>query len=80
MAEHGVSRGDGSTKGNERFYRYGLLVNEHLRITSWLDDAFVDELAATEMSEWLLERGLPVKQSVDKAFDGCEPVRRARGE
>ena len=74
MAEHGVEIwGDGSTyKGNdiERFYRYGLLVNEHLRIYKpWLDDAFVDELGGrTEMSEWLLERGLPVKQSVDKAY------------
>ena len=42
MAEHGVDIwGDGSTyKGNdiERFYRYGLLVNEHLRIYKpWLD-------------------------------------------
>jgi argininosuccinate synthase len=74
MAEHGVEIwGDGSTyKGNdiERFYRYGLLVNEHLRIYKpWLDDAFVDELGGrTEMSEWLLERGLPVQQSVDKAY------------
>ena len=74
MAEHDVDIwGDGSTyKGNdiERFYRYGLLVNEHLRIYKpWLDSAFVDELGGrTEMSEWLLERGLPVKQSVDKAY------------
>ena len=54
----------------ERFYRYGLLVNEHLRIYKpWLDNAFVEELGGrTEMSEWLLERGLPVKQSVDKAY------------
>ncbi|HET6448402.1 MAG TPA: argininosuccinate synthase [Conexibacter sp.] len=74
MAEHGVEIwGDGSTyKGNdiERFYRYGLLVNEHLRIYKpWLDGAFVEELGGrTEMSEWLLERDLPVKQSVDKAY------------
>ena len=74
MAEHSVEIwGDGSTyKGNdiERFYRYGLLVNEHLRIYKpWLDSAFVEELGGrTEMSEWLLERGLPVKQSVDKAY------------
>ncbi len=74
MAEHDVEIwGDGSTyKGNdiERFYRYGLLVNEHLRIYKpWLDNAFVDELGGrAEMSEWLLERGLPVKQSVDKAY------------
>ena len=42
--------GDGSTyKGNdiERFYRYGLLANEHLRIYKpWLDAAFVEELSA----------------------------------
>jgi argininosuccinate synthase len=74
MAEHDVEIwGDGSTyKGNdiERFYRYGLLVNEHLRIYKpWLDSAFVEELGGrTEMSEWLLERDLPVKQSVDKAY------------
>ncbi|HVU79467.1 MAG TPA: argininosuccinate synthase [Gaiellaceae bacterium] len=65
--------GDGSTyKGNdiERFYRYGLLVNEHLRIYKpWLDTAFVEELGGRkEMSEWLEERGLPQKQSVDKAY------------
>jgi argininosuccinate synthase len=74
MADHDVEIwGDGSTyKGNdiERFYRYGLLVNEDLRIYKpWLDHAFVDELGGrTEMSEWLLERGLPVKQSVEKAY------------
>ena len=74
MAEHGVDIwGDGSTyKGNdiERFYRYGLLVNEHLRIYKpWLDSAFVDELGGrTEMSEWLLERGLPHAASVEKAY------------
>jgi argininosuccinate synthase len=45
-------------------------VNEHLRIyRPWLDSAFVGELGGrTEMSEWLLERGLPVKQSVEKAY------------
>jgi argininosuccinate synthase len=74
MAEHDVEIwGDGSTyKGNdiERFYRYGLLVNEHLRIYKpWLDSSFVEELGGrTEMSEWLLERDLPVKQSVDRAY------------
>jgi len=74
MAEHGVDIwGDGSTyKGNdiERFYRYGLLVNEHLRIYKpWLDAAFVDELGGRkEMSEWLLERGLPHEGSVEKAY------------
>ncbi|MDX6476224.1 MAG: argininosuccinate synthase [Gaiellaceae bacterium] len=74
MAEHGVDIwGDGSTyKGNdiERFYRYGLLVNEHLRIYKpWLDSAFVAELGGRkEMSEWLLERGLPHSSSVEKAY------------
>ena len=74
MAEHGVDIwGDGSTyKGNDiqRFYRYGLLVNEHLRIYKpWLDGAFVEELGGRrEMSEWLLERGLPHTASVDKAY------------
>jgi argininosuccinate synthase len=74
MAEHGVSIwGDGSTyKGNdiERFYRYGLLANERLRIYKpWLDSAFVRELGGRkEMSEWLVERGLPHPQSIDKAY------------
>jgi argininosuccinate synthase len=65
--------GDGSTyKGNdiERFYRYGLLANEDLRIYKpWLDIAFVDELGGRkEMSEWLAERGLPHGSSVEKAY------------
>jgi argininosuccinate synthase len=74
MADHGVDIwGDGSTyKGNdiERFYRYGLLVNEHLRIYKpWLDGAFVDELGGrTQMSEWLVERGLPHATSVETAY------------
>jgi argininosuccinate synthase len=74
MAEHGVDIwGDGSTyKGNdiERFYRYGLLVNEHLRIYKpWLDRTFVEELGGRkEMSEWLVERGFPHKESVEKAY------------
>jgi len=74
MAAHGVDIwGDGSTyKGNdiERFYRYGLLVNEHLRIYKpWLDTAFVEELGGRkEMSEWLEERGLPHGTSVEKAY------------
>ncbi|MDP9283917.1 MAG: argininosuccinate synthase [Actinomycetota bacterium] len=73
MAEHGVDIwGDGSTyKGNdiERFYRYGLLANEQLRIYKpWLDSAFVDELGGrTEMSEWLAERGLPHGSSTERA-------------
>jgi argininosuccinate synthase len=65
--------GDGSTyKGNdiERFYRYGLLVNEHLRIYKpWLDAEFVDELGGrAEMSAWLTERGLPYRSSAEKAY------------
>jgi argininosuccinate synthase len=74
MAAHGVDIwGDGSTyKGNdiERFYRYGLLVNEHLRIYKpWLDAAFVAELGGRkEMSEWLVERGFPHKESIEKAY------------
>ncbi len=67
--------GDGSTfKGNdiERFFRYGLLVNENLRIYKpWLDSAFVEELGGrTEMSEWLEERGLPRPHNspVEKAY------------
>jgi len=74
MSAHGVDIwGDGSTyKGNdiERFYRYGLLVNENLRIYKpWLDTAFVEELGGRkEMSEWLAEHGLPQKQSVEKAY------------
>jgi argininosuccinate synthase len=67
--------GDGSTyKGNdiERFYRYGLLVNENLRIYKpWLDNVFVDELGGRkEMSEWLLDHGFPAPggASVEKAY------------
>jgi argininosuccinate synthase len=74
MQELGVEIwGDGSTyKGNdiERFYRYGLLANEHLRIYKpWLDAAFVTELGGRkEMSEWLAERGLPHGASTEKAY------------
>jgi argininosuccinate synthase len=74
MQELGVEIwGDGSTyKGNdiERFYRYGLLANEHLRIYKpWLDTAFVTELGGRkEMSEWLAERGLAHGSSVEKAY------------
>jgi argininosuccinate synthase len=65
--------GDGSTyKGNdiERFYRYGLLVNPHLRIYKpWLDKAFVDELGGRkEMSEFLAARDLPYRDSREKAY------------
>ena len=65
--------GDGSTyKGNdiERFYRYGLMVNDKLRVYKpWLDQTFVDELGGRkEMSEWLIERNLPYKTSTEKAY------------
>jgi argininosuccinate synthase len=65
--------GDGSTyKGNdiERFYRYGLLVNAALRIYKpWLDPAFVGELGGrAEMSAWLAARGLPYRDSAEKAY------------
>ena len=65
--------GDGSTyKGNdiERFYRYGLLANPRLRIYKpWLDADFVDQLGGRhEMSEWLTERGLPYRDSAEKAY------------
>lgn len=74
MQEDGVSIwGDGSTfKGNdiERFYRYGLLANPHLRIYKpWLDAAFVAELGGRqEMSAWLAERGLPYRASPERAY------------
>ncbi|HEX6761328.1 MAG TPA: argininosuccinate synthase [Gaiellaceae bacterium] len=74
MAAHGVEIwGDGSTyKGNdiERFYRYGLLANENLRIYKpWLDRAFVQELGGrTEMSEWLAARGLDRGTSTELAY------------
>ncbi|HLY94104.1 MAG TPA: argininosuccinate synthase [Gaiellaceae bacterium] len=74
MQELGVDIwGDGSTyKGNdiERFYRYGLLANAHLRMYKpWLDAAFVSELGGrTEMSEWLAARGLPHGESTEKAY------------
>jgi argininosuccinate synthase len=65
--------GDGSTfKGNdiERFYRYGLLANPALRIYKpWLDRDFVAELGGrTEMSQWLAARGLPYRDSEEKAY------------
>ncbi len=74
MHEDGVLIwGDGSTyKGNdiERFYRYGLLANPLLRIYKpWLDSDFVSQLGGrTEMSQWLLARGLPYRSSVEKAY------------
>ncbi|MFV0458893.1 MAG: argininosuccinate synthase [Actinomycetales bacterium] len=65
--------GDGSTfKGNdiERFYRYGLLANPSLRIYKpWLVAAFVTELGGRhEMSAWLTARGLPYRDSQEKAY------------
>jgi argininosuccinate synthase len=74
MKEDGVSIwGDGSTyKGNdiERFYRYGLLANPELKIYKpWLDQDFVQELGGrAEMSQWLIERGLPYRASTEKAY------------
>jgi argininosuccinate synthase len=65
--------GDGSTfKGNdiERFYRYGLLANPHLRIYKpWLDKTFIDELGGRkEMSEYIQRAGFAYKMSVEKAY------------
>src|SRR5208282_4184393 len=65
--------GDGSTyKGNdiERFYRYGLMVNPHLRIYKpWLDQRFIEELGGRkEMSELLEKAGLGYKMSKEKAY------------
>ena len=74
MQDDGVSIwGDGSTfKGNdiERFYRYGLMANPHLRIYKpWLDADFVTELGGRhEMSEWLTARDLPYRASAEKAY------------
>ncbi|HYG93898.1 MAG TPA: argininosuccinate synthase, partial [Nocardioides sp.] len=74
MHEDGVDIwGDGSTfKGNdiERFYRYGLLANPELRIYKpWLDADFVHELGGrAEMSQWLIEHGLPYRDSKEKAY------------
>ena len=65
--------GDGSTfKGNdiERFYRYGLLANPHLKIYKpWLDQQFIDELGGRkEMSEYMAKAGLAYKMSIEKAY------------
>ncbi len=65
--------GDGSTyKGNdiERFYRYGLMANERLRIYKpWLDRDFVAELGGrSEMSEFLVNNGFEYKASKEKAY------------
>src|SRR5512137_1701462 len=64
MREDGVHIwGDGSTyKCNdiERFYRYGLMVNQHLRLYKpWIDQTFIAEIGARkEMSELLERAGL----------------------
>ncbi|GAA2007275.1 argininosuccinate synthase [Brevibacterium samyangense] len=74
MKEDGVDIwGDGSTyKGNdiERFYRYGLMANPNLRVYKpWLDATFVSELGGRqEMSEWLVARGFPYRDSAEKAY------------
>jgi argininosuccinate synthase len=74
MRDDGVDVwGDGSTyKGNdiERFYRYGLMVNPALRIYKpWLDPQFVDELGGRSgMSAFLQQRGLPYRDSAEKAY------------
>ncbi len=74
MQEDGVDIwGDGSTfKGNdiERFYRYGLLVNPHLRVYKpWLDPAFIDELGGrAEMSAFMQRSGFAYKMSAEKAY------------
>src|SRR6201985_2312164 len=65
--------GDGSTfKGNdiERFYRYGLLTNPHLRIYKpWLDQQFIDELGGrAEMSAFMTASGFAYKMSAEKAY------------
>lgn len=65
--------GDGSTyKGNdiERFYRYGRMVNNELRIYKpWLDQAFINELGGRkEMSDWLNAHGFSYKMSKEKAY------------
>src|SRR3954466_10174145 len=65
--------GDGSTyKGNdiERFYRYGLLANQNLRVYKpWLDADFVNELGGrAEMSAFLTGRALPYRDSAEKAY------------
>jgi len=65
--------GDGSThKGNDiqRFYRYGILVDPDLRIYKpWLDQQFVTAFGGRkEMSEYLLEVGLPYKMGTEKAY------------
>ncbi len=74
MAGDGVNIwGDGSTyKGNdiERFHRYGLLVNQDLRIYKpWLDEAFVAEFGGRhEMSAYLAGKGQPRTEAPERAY------------
>ncbi|HHX81374.1 MAG TPA: argininosuccinate synthase [Pseudomonadaceae bacterium] len=74
MKDDGVNIwGDGSTyKGNdiERFYRYGLLTNQNLKIYKpWLDATFIDELGGrTEMSAFMNAHGFGYKMSAEKAY------------
>jgi argininosuccinate synthase len=74
MKQDGVDIwGDGSTfKGNdiERFYRYGLLANPHLRIYKpRLDVDFVREMGGrAEMSAFLTAKKLPYRDSAQKAY------------
>jgi argininosuccinate synthase len=74
MSEDGVTVfGDGSThKGNDiqRFFRYGILVEPALKIYKpWLDTKFVEAFGGrTEMSEYLIKRGLPYKMGTEKAY------------
>ena len=88
MAEHGVDIwGDGSTyKGNdiERFYRYGLLANAHLRIYKpWLDGAFVERARRPQGDERVARRARAAARHVGRegVLDRREHARRdARGE
>ncbi len=74
MKEDGVDIwGDGSTyKGNdiERFYRYGMMANKHLRVYKpWLDPHFVAELGGRdEMSQFLLDHEFEYRASKEKAY------------
>jgi argininosuccinate synthase len=74
MKEDGVDIwGDGSThKGNdiERFYRYGLLANPHLRVYKpWLDPEFNAQLGGRkEMSAYLQKAGHSYRMSQEKAY------------
>ena len=88
MAEHGVDIwGDGSTyKGNdiERFYRYGLLANEHLRIYKpWLDARVRRRARRPQGDERVARRARAAARHVGRegVLDRREHARRdARGE